>query len=157
MSYIVKQYNKSDTEDVSKFMDFIKEGEPIRVQEQSDSGITSIQTSSPFLNEAIKLKDNALEASKSYYFHGKIKRMKNENQVFHIYLINTVKTENTNSYSLVEEQQFLKTIVVQSGNDDWVDIELVFTPFVNFNTILFKLQRDVVDYNILIYVWLSVK
>ena len=33
------------------------------------------------------------------------------------------------------------------GGTGWVDVELVFTPFVNFDTILFKLQRSVVDYD----------
>lgn len=138
MGYIVEQYNKSDTEDVSKFMSFVIDGEPIRVPERSDTGIMGIKTSNPFFNEGVKV--SLLEASKNYYFHGKIKRNISETQVFYIYLINQQDT------SLTANQQFLKTITIQSGTG-WVDIELIFTPFVNFDTILFKLQRSVVDYD----------
>ena len=148
MGYIVNQYNKNDNEDVSKFMSFILEGEPIRIPEQSDNGIIGMKVSNPFFNEGIMLKSNvSFEASKNYYFHSKIRRM-NETQVFHIYLANVTKTDN-NTILLAGEQQFLKTITVQGGTDtDWVDMELIFAPFINFNTIMFKLQRSIVDYNL---------
>ena len=120
-------------------MSFITNGDPIRVPEQSDTGIMGIKTSNPFFNEGIRV--SLLEASKNYYFHGKIKRNVSETQVFYIYLINEQDT------SLTANQQFLKTITIQSGTG-WVDIELIFTPFVNFDTILFKLQRSVVDYDV---------
>ena len=139
MGYIVSQYNKSDTTDNSIFMTALGGGKAIRIKEQSDSGVMGSVYMNPFLNEAVYFPKSSLEASKYYYFHGKVKRS-NEEQIFYIYLMDK---DNTN---VDANQQFIKTITVQSGTG-WSDIEFMFSPFEAFNTIVFKLQRTAIDYD----------
>ena len=116
----------------------IKNGRASRIQEQGDSGLTGSITMIPFKNECVVLQES-LVASNNYYFHGKIKRI-DSLQIFYIYLV------NENDTSLEPKQQYLKTVIIQPGTG-WADIEFIFSPFIAFNTILFKLQRDVTDYS----------
>ncbi|MBQ8206354.1 MAG: hypothetical protein IJZ77_02735 [Bacilli bacterium] len=135
MGYIVNQYNKDEN---TEFMTALTGGTPVRVKEQADMGIMSSQSINPFVNEGVYMEES-LMASSNYYFHGKIKRT-SDIQIFYIYLI------NKDDVSLEANQQYLKTITVQSGTG-WSDVEFMFTPLINFNTILFKLQRTAIDYN----------
>lgn len=145
MGYIVNQYNKGENTDNSIFMTALAGGTPIRVKEQSDMGIMGSQSINPFVNEGVYMAQS-LTASNNYYFHGKIKRT-DDIQIFYIYLVTASAVETDSSYKLeTETEQYLKTITVQRGTG-WADIEFIFTPLVDCNTILFKLQRTVVDYN----------
>ena len=136
MGYAVNQYNKSDT-DNSFFMTALENGVPVRVKEKVDISSIGAQTINPFENEGIYM-ENKLEASKNYYFHGKIKQ-KADVQIFYVYL---VEKDNTSTEA---NEQYLKTITVPSG-DKWTDVEFIFTPMMGFDTILFRLQRTVMDY-----------
>lgn len=84
-------------------------------------------------------------ANKTYYFHGKVKRMADSNQVFYIKLKNLPTVTSTGD---VELTQYIKTIVVGQGNArDWVDVEFIFTPLSDFPALVFELQREARDYN----------
>lgn len=138
MSYILGQYNKNKTvHDDNIFMTLITEGDARRKAVSSDTGV--IGSGSLFEDECIYIPSN-LEISKTYYFHGKIKRMLTA-QVFDIKIIN---------YDAEGEdylEQYIKTVTVGAGDPhEWVDIEFMFTPLATFDTILFQLQRSVVDY-----------
>lgn len=137
MSFIVNQYNKSSDTDSSIFMTPIAEGEPVRVKEQINMEVVSAKFTNPFVNEGLYIKD-LLSTFTHYYFHGKIKRLKTQ-QTFYIYLI------NKDDFSLEANEQYLKTITIQEG-EGWADIEFIFTPLITFDTILFKLQREAIDY-----------
>lgn len=139
MSYVLGQYNKNkNVADDNIFMTLITSGTPRRRQGGGDTGVESV--SDIFEDECIQI-DN-LNTNKNYYFHGKIKRM-TSTQTFYIKLVNY-------SPSTVEEEdneQYLKTVTISKGDpDEWVDVEFIFTPLVNFDCILFELKRTVDDY-----------
>lgn len=136
MGYIVSQYNKGDA-DNDFFMSPLKNGVPVRVKEKVDISAIGAQSINPFENEGIYM-ENKLEASKNYYFHGKIKQ-KADVQIFYVYLV------EKDNISTEANEQYLKTITIPSGNE-WTDVEFIFTPMMGFDTILFKLQRTVIDY-----------
>lgn len=136
MSYIIGQYNHSmNSGDDSEYINLITSGTPRRYQAQGDSeaGLNV----SLFEDECIQV--NELSSAKYYYFKCQIKRL-SSTQVF------TVKLINYNGNS--EQEQFVKTVTVQGGNvDEWVNVEFIFHPLNNFDTILFSLQRNLDDYN----------
>ncbi len=85
---------------------------------------------------------SSLNAGTNYYVHAKIKRLSSD-QIFYIYLVNYEEETGTD----VQKTQYLKTITVQSGLEtEWVDFEIIFSPLINFDSILFQLQRTVEDY-----------
>lgn len=138
MAYIVNQYNKSDSTDDSIFMTPLTGGIPIRLREKINADSINAQFVDGFANDGVFLTQYSLEASKSYYFHGKIKKSVDP-QIFYIYLVNREDLTATSN------QQYIKTITVPGGQG-WADIEFIFSPLTTFNTILFKLQRVESDY-----------
>jgi len=147
MSYVLNQFNqpvvdKSDTSSSvnQTYMTQLTGGTPRRKESASDSGVGNV-SESLFYDECVQLASPLVEGA-SYYFHCKIKRLLSD-QVFYIYLINYNSTEEKPS------TQYLKTITVSGGDvADWVDFELIFSPLLNFDCILFQLQRTIEDYRI---------
>lgn len=134
MAYQLSQYNKGSGPDIG-FMTLVTEGDPITKSAPSGSGDTG--DADRFKDEGVYV-SSGLSASKHYYFHCKIRKM-NSAQEFDIKLINFNSTDNA--------EQYLKTITVAGGSiTEWVDFEFIFTPFVRFDTILFKLKRTEEDY-----------
>lgn len=108
-----------------------------------------------FEDTALRFNDaasfNTFALGKTYYCHCKIKRLDISIQRFSIKLVNSaLDATNKNVYSLTdaEFEQYIKTInVQQSANNEWVDVEFIFTPQAeNFNTILFNLTRTAEDF-----------
>lgn len=145
MGYVLGQYNQKNVPnqegtDVSKYITPLTEGIATRKKSASDNGVTG-NALNPFWDECVKLKDTTFQAGSNYYFHAKIKRLKSI-QVFYIYLVNYEA-----GGSQEERTQYLKTITVQGGDDnEWVDFEMIFNPLIQFDTILFQLQRSLDDY-----------
>ena len=139
MGYILGQYNKAMNADDGIFMTQITTNcEPKRKVISTDIGVTG-ESLNPFQNECIYISEG-LQNSKSYYFHGRIKRLVS-NQIFYIKLINFNDAPGT------QVEQYIKTITVQGGNtSEWVDVEFIFKPLIAFDSILFELQRTVEDY-----------
>lgn len=78
-------------------------------------------------------------ADKTYYFHGKVNKRTNA-QTLYIYLIKTGASASD------EKKQYLRTLKVdaKTATNQWVDIELIFTPYINeFDTISFEPQTNV--------------
>lgn len=149
MPYIVNQYNHPVTQPTSAnslentvYMKVLGGGTPKRKKNTGDRGVTGGGSLDPFFDECVVL-DSALVSGKNYYLHTKIKRL-NSPQIFYIYLINYDDSGGGDT-----KTQYLKTITVQSGSQNqWVDFELVFTPLIQFDCILFQLQRTIEDYRI---------
>lgn len=140
MAYILGQYNKNINTSNNGFMRQITTGTASRRQVLSDNGVTGAN-SEPFEDECCT--GLSLISSKKYYFHCKIKRHTDFPLIFTVKLVNyEAGTENI--------EQYLKTITVQSGDldDEWADFEIIFTPLISFDTILFELQRISVDYKV---------
>ncbi len=135
MSYIIGQYNHSmDSGDDSEYINLITSGVPKRYQVQGASGAGL--SVSLFEDECIQV--NELSSAKYYYFKCQIKRLSSM-QVFTVKLINYNSTEG--------QEQYIKTITIQGGSlDEWVNVEFIFHPLNNFDTILFSLQRNLDDY-----------
>lgn len=138
MAYILGQYNKNKTDPSDFFMTLITTG-TVRRREVSGGDETGA-LSGMFSNECIQTQRMAV--TNNYYFHGKIKRMASP-QVFQIKLVN---------YSATPEEdieQYIKTVTIADGNpDEWVDVEFCFTPYSDFDTILFDLKRTPDDYRV---------
>lgn len=142
MSYILNQFNqpKVAASDVSSadnqvYMTPLSNGTPKRRKNASDSGVSGTILD-PFFDECLQF-DSSLEVGVNYYFHAKIKRMKSD-QLFYVSLVNFTDSGKS---------QYLKTITVQAGLDnEWVDFEIIFSPLITFDCILFQLQRTVEDY-----------
>jgi len=137
MSYIIGQYNhNSASGDDNKFLDPITSGIPSRREDTGDSG-TSEAALSIFTNECITGLE--LSTTEYYYFRCQIKRMDNTQQ-FSVKLVNY---DNT----IDGVEQYIKTVIVQGGDrDEWVNVEFLFHPIVQFDTILFQLKRTIDDY-----------
>lgn len=134
MAYILGQYSKAAGDD-SIFMTLITNGNARRKEVQTDVGTQG--SGIVFENECIQI-GSTFNNNNNYYFHGKIKRM-NTNQIFTVKLVN---------YSSNDIEQYIKKITVGGGDPhDWVDIEFVFSPYTNFDAILFELQRTAEDYS----------
>jgi hypothetical protein len=146
MNYVLDQYNQknvevSDLSNTSIYMSSDFTGIPRRKQENSDSGTTiSSDALSLFYSECIQM-DSALSAGNTFYLHVKIKRLVSA-QRFYIYLCNYTIDDNEE-----EKTQYVKTIDVQAGDPNtWADCEVVFSPLIDFDCILFQLQRTIDDY-----------
>lgn len=141
MPYIVGQYNHNkDSGDDSGFIDLITAGSAARRQNQSDSGIIG-SSLDPFKDECVRV--NTLSTSEYYYFRCQIKRLTSD-QIFYLKLVNY---ETAASGSI---EQYLKTVTIQGGNpDEWVNVEIIFHPIVQFDCILLQLQRTINDYRIM--------
>lgn len=135
MAYILGQYNEQTRVDGdSTFMSLVTSGTARRRSTSSDSGVSG-SSDLVFNNECVQI-NSTLSSNNHYYFHGKIKRMLSD-QEFEIKLV------NFDDSSL---DQFIKNVTVTGGNEnEWVDIEFTFTPFVTFDTILFYLKRTAED------------
>ena len=137
MAYIIGQYNHNNaSSDDASFITPITSGRVARKSNSSDIGVTG-GSLSPFEDECIT--DLNLVNSEYYYFRGQIKRM-TAPQVFVIKLVNY-------EGSSTDPEQFIKQITVQGGDrEEWVSVELIFHPVIEFDTILFQLQRTIEDY-----------
>lgn len=138
MSYIIGQYNhNSASADDASFIDPIKTGTVKRRDNSGDMGVTG-STLDPFSDECIT--DLNLVSSEYYYFRGQIKRM-TDPQTF------TIKLVNYEASAADESEQFVKQITVRGGDrEEWVSVEFIFHPVIQFDTILFQLQRTIEDY-----------
>lgn len=140
MGYVLGQYTKNKTTSSSFFMTYITEGTPDRRQSGGDTGVSG--NADIFDNECIRV-STQLKNNVNYYFHCKIKRMISD-QSFNVKLINYTSESEEDNY-----EQYIKTINVAKGDpNDWVDAEFTFTPYKNFDTIIFELQRTVDDYRV---------
>jgi hypothetical protein len=144
MAYILGQYNKTKNDGLdNNFMTFINDGTVERIAAKEDDGVLGFydveEGGSLFSDEGIRLSgSSSLDTKKSYYFHGKIKRMESP-QVFDIKLIHYDISQTT--------EQYIKTITVAAGNiHEWVDLEFIFNPYQDFDIILFELRRIAQDY-----------
>ena len=140
MAYILGQYNHNkDSGDDGAFIDLITSGTVRRRQNQSDAGVIG-SSLDPFKDECIQLGN--LSTSEYYYFRCYIKRLPSE-QIFYVKLVNyDVSTTNN-------VEQYIKTITIQGGEpDEWVSVECIFHPIVQFDCILFQLQRTLDDYRV---------
>lgn len=144
MSYILNQINQpqiavSDPSATENYMTLQLNGVALRRQNVSDNGVTG-GSLDPFWDECVQF-GSALTAGASYYFHAKIKRL-TEPQKFYIYLVNYKDEGGSDS-----KTQYIKTIEVQGGDpNEWADFEMQFSPLINFDCLLFQLQRTIGDY-----------
>jgi hypothetical protein len=144
MSYVLDQLNQpfidaTDPFSTTNYMTLQLYGTPKRRQNSSDSGVTG-GSLNPFYDECLQF-GSSLTAGANYYFHAKIKRL-TSSQKFYIYLVNY---DDQGSSDV--KTQYLKTIEVQGGSaDDWVDFEMIFSPLLTFDCLLFQLQRTIDDY-----------
>ena len=138
MSYIIGQYNhNSASADDASFIDPVKTGTVKRRDNSGDMGVIG-STLDPFSDECIT--DLNLVSSEYYYFRGQIKRM-TDPQTF------TIKLVNYEASAAGDVEQFVKQITVRGGDrEEWVSVEFIFHPIVQFDTILFQLQRTIEDY-----------
>jgi len=137
MAYIIGQYNHNNAStDDSSFITPITNGVVKRKQNSGDIGTTVISMS-PFSDECISGLN--LLSTEYYYFRCQIKRM-TSSQVFSVKLINYDDTSSN-------VEQFVKQVSVKGGDrEEWVSVELVFHPIIQFDTIVFQLQRTIEDY-----------
>lgn len=142
MSYIIGQYNHtSATGDDASYITPIKSGTIARRNNSGDMGVID-STLSSFSDECITGLN--LLPSGYYYFRGQIKRM-TDAQAF------TIKLVNYESAATDEAEQFIKQVTIRGGDrEEWVSIEFIFHPVVQFDTILFQLQRTIYDYRQLV-------
>ena len=138
MAYIIGQYNhNSASGDDASFITPIRSGRVARKDNSGDTGVIG-NAISTFSDECIT--DLNLTSSKYYYFRCQVKRMVDA-QTFTIKLINYETTATTNV------EQFIKQITIRGGDrEEWVNVEFIFHPVIQFDTILFQLQRTVMDY-----------
>ena len=138
MSYIIGQYNhNSASGDDASFITPIKTGTVKRRENSGDMGVIGAALN-PFTDECIT--DLNLLPSGYYYFRGQIKRM-TDSQTFSIKLVNYESTGTE------EVEQFVKQVTIRGGDrEEWVSVEFIFHPVVQFDTILFQLQRTILDY-----------
>ena len=139
MGFVLGQYNKVINIDDNIFMSYETDGIADFITTKGNSGV--VGTDVQFTNECctgLGLKENT-----SYYFHGKIYKLDTA-QSFYIKLINKNATEE----NYIE--QYIKTIYITQKNDgnNWVDVEFIFTPIQNFDTILFEMVRTTEDFNV---------
>lgn len=147
--YELKQYNKnSEVADSEKFMALQKDKQAMATRKETQYNVEVTNSNN---NDSFKFYDEAvtnlnLSAGKHYYFHGKIKKM-NSIQSFDIKLYDSNDSDKA--------MQYIKTIIVEKGavinssypEENWVDVEFIFTPQENYNSLLFELERDVsIDY-----------
>jgi len=138
MAYIIGQYNHNKVSgDDNTFIDPIVSGTVARRANSGDIGISG-GSLNPFTDECIR--NLNLLTSKYYYFRCQVKRMTSE-QIF------TIKLVNFEQSSAGDVEQFIKQITIRGGDrEEWVSIDFIFHPIVQFDTILFQLQRTIDDY-----------
>ena len=140
LSYVLGQYNKVKGVDDAIFLTQLPAGVAKRKASGGDAEV--VDATNFFDDECVQV-DN-FTVSKSYYFHGKIKRMSTD-QTFYVKLV------YYNPEGPTEEgvEQYIKTINVSKGDiDEWVDVEFLFAPLLAFDCLLFELQRTSADYKI---------
>ena len=140
MSYVIGQYNHNKASgDDSSFVTPITSGTVKRRDNSGDMGVIGTALD-PFSDECIS--DLNLVPTRYYYFRCQIKRMTSP-QTFTIKLVNYAQT------AIGDVEQFVKQITVRGGDrEEWVSVEFVFHPIVQFDTILFQLQRTIDDYRV---------
>ena len=144
MSYVLNQLNQpqvdaTDPGQTTSYMTLQTAGTASRRENVSDSGVSG-GSLNPFYDECVQF-NKSLTTGATYYFHAKIKRL-TSSQKFYIYLVNYDDTASTDT-----KTQYLKTIEVQAGDEsDWVDFEMLFSPLMGFDCLLFQLQRTIDDY-----------
>lgn len=147
MGYVLNQFNQPRTEfsnassaNNSIYMELLTDGVAKRRRNIGDNGVTG-GTLNPFYDECVQF-NGGLSAGLNYYFHAKIKRLASD-QIFYIYLVNYAEISGGEEV----KTQYLKTITIQGGaTTEWVDLELLFTPLIQFDCLLFQLQRTIEDY-----------
>ena len=142
MAYIIGQYNhtKASGDDAS-FVTAITEGVVRRRENLGDMGIMG-DSLNPFEDECIT--GLTLSLNHYYYFRCQIKRM-TEDQTF------TIKLVNYDTTAIGNVEQFIKQINVRGGErEEWVSVEFLFHPIVQFDTILFQLKRAIDDFRTMI-------
>lgn len=146
MGYVLNQLNQPQIEVTSpasteSYMTLQTGGTARRRVNSSDSGVSG-GSLDPFYDECVQF-SSPLTIGQSYYFHAKIKRLTSA-QKFYIYLVNYSDKGSSDA-----KTQYIKTIDVQAGREtDWVDLELMFSPILSFDCLLFQLQRTVDDYRV---------
>lgn len=131
MGYILGQYNfkEDSTSDLNSFMDYVNEGSVYQKQTASTTAGSLV-----FTNDGV---DGTFNPNMNYYFHGRIKKLTSP-QTIYVKLVNKVDDG---------KEQFLKVINIDGGtSSEWQDVEIIFTPFVSFDVLLFELQRTPEDY-----------
>lgn len=142
MAYIIGQYNhnKASGDDAS-FVTPITEGTVKRRETLGDIGLMDASLD-PFEDECITGLN--LEPSNYYYFRCQIKRT-TEDQTF------TIKLVNFDSMIIGNVEQFIKQVNIRGGErEEWVSVEFLFHPIVQFDTILFQLKRTIEDFRTMI-------
>lgn len=144
MSYVLDQFNQqrielSDLSNTSVYMSSNLKGTAKRKKESTDNGV--IGSGLPtFYNECVQL-ETPFSPGSVYYFHVKIKRL-TATQRFYLYLTNYDDVDGEEA-----KTQYVKTIDVQGGDpNEWTDFEVIFSPLIAFDCILFQLQRVIDDY-----------
>ena len=144
MAYILGQYNHNKI-DKKNWIQVIQDDYEIKEILNRDN---SSNNDIPFIDIGFYLKNNiSFILGQTYYCHCKIKKQE-ESQKITLKLINYTDDNNSNfEEDEVKYEQYIKTINIQKGENQWVDIEFIFTPEGNnFNTILFHLTRTNLDY-----------
>ena len=154
MSYVLNQYNHpKEVDDKNIFLTLVTAGQAKRRKAITDSEVNGNGGIS-FQDECVQIPGGLIKDT-NYYFHGKIKRL-SSTQTFDIKLINYDDDKI--------KEQYIKTIDIISGaNSEWVNVDFIFTPAENFDTIVFELRRTREDFSdvqprfpIIIYEELSV-
>ena len=147
--YKLGQYNKiHGSSESNYFMELKNEGSATRVKTQIDLNVTG-KEHMYFENEAITRLQ--LIAGNNYYFHGKIKRRSLYTQSFDVKLI-----KSTASSSDDYQEQYITHLDVEGAanevynenniEDTWADVEFIFSPIIDFDTIVFELNRNANDF-----------
>lgn len=139
MSYIIKQIYQ-DAQSISqhneqslKYMTPILEGEVMHEQR-------TISTRT-FMDCGVMI-PSGMQAGVNYYFHARVKKTAEE-QKFDIFLTNRTKLSDLQSDDNI---QYIEKIRVNAGvENEWFDYTVIFTPAMNFNSIVFKMDRTNVD------------
>lgn len=159
MSYSIGQYNHVSGKSKESFLNLLSTGyQATRYPAVVNSGVTSLTEEYPFDEECLCYTGAVNEgflAANTYYLHCRILQL-DTNQTFNIKLVHMNPKQGEE-----DEIQFLKRIVVQKNNlgdaiyneetkqveiipgNNWVDLELVFTPVINFDCLVFDLNRSI--------------
>lgn len=131
MSYAIGQYVKNNV-DNHYFMTILKDGNAKIIND-----IASTNAAKTFNDSCLYISNNTLYKNQNYYCHCQIRKMSTV-QKFKIKLLN---------YDNKKDIQFVKSITINSGSvNEWVDVEFIFNPIVDCNTIVFELERVESDY-----------
>ena len=143
MAYILGQYNHNKT----NLKDWVKVIENNYQIAEILTKASNSDNALPFTDIGFYLTGNnaSFMLGQTYYCHCKIKRQE-EAQRITLKLINYTGSNDSDEEE-ENYEQYIKTINIQEGRDQWTDIEFIFTPEGNnFNTILFNLARTSSDY-----------